>query len=121
MSQRVFVYGTLMRGGSNHRYLHGQRFVAEGETEPRYALYDLGGYPGMVETTDEPASVPGEIWEVSAECLAELDLLESIDEGEYARVWLKEVDAFCYLYQWPVDLASRLAGDRWSLPCAEGS
>ena len=44
----VFVYGTLKRGMSNHRWLRGQRFVDESRTLPSYRMYDLGGYPGLV-------------------------------------------------------------------------
>jgi gamma-glutamylaminecyclotransferase len=113
MSQRVFVYGTLKRGRGNHHFLQGQRYIGKGNTLPRYALYDLGGYPGMVETEDQPAAIAGEIWEVDDDCLAELDELESIADGEYARVWLRELEAFAYVYEWPVDSDSRVPGDSW--------
>lgn len=80
----IFVYGTLKRGGSNHGYMRGQRFVSEATTAPRYRLYDLGGYPGMVADPDG-LSIHGEIWEVDAEALARLDELEDIEGGEYVR------------------------------------
>jgi gamma-glutamylaminecyclotransferase len=100
---RVFVYGTLKRGCSNHHFLKGQQFIATGISAPEYALYDLGGYPGMVRTEDAPQAIEGEIWEVSAECLALLDELEAIAEGEYERVWLPTLEAWGYIYTWPVE------------------
>lgn len=87
--RRVFVYGTLKRGLSNHHYLLGQRFVDEARTQPVYRLYDLGGYPGMVEVSRDGLSVEGEIWEIDETSLRRLDELEDIDGGEYARVFVK--------------------------------
>lgn len=87
--RRVFVYGTLKRGLSNHHYLSGQQFVCEAETQPVYRLYDLGGYPGMVEVSSYGLSIEGEIWEIDASCLHRLDELEDIEGGEYARVFVK--------------------------------
>lgn len=79
----VFVYGTLKRGLSNHGWLRGQTFVDEARTQPSYRIFDLGGYPGMVEAVDG-VSVVGEVWEVDAAGLQGLDVLESVAEGEYA-------------------------------------
>jgi gamma-glutamylaminecyclotransferase len=81
----IFVYGTLKRGGSNHSWLEGQRFVGEAVTEPLFRLHDLDGYPGMVRDLEAGVSVRGEVWEVDAECLARLDELEDVSGGEYCR------------------------------------
>lgn len=80
----LFVYGTLKRGGSNHAFLAGQRFVGAAATEPGYRLFDLGSYPGLVEAPDGEA-VQGELWEVSPDCLHRLDELEGTAEGVYRR------------------------------------
>lgn len=82
---RIFVYGTLKRDHSNHGYLRGQQFIGMAMTQPRYRLHDLGGFPGMVLDEREGTSIHGEVWEVDAECLARLDVLEDISGGEYAR------------------------------------
>ena len=71
----MFLYGTLKRGQRNNPLLRGQRFVGVATTEPCYRLFDLGPYPGMVEVADGIAVI-GELWEVDAACLAELDVLE---------------------------------------------
>jgi gamma-glutamylcyclotransferase (GGCT)/AIG2-like uncharacterized protein YtfP len=82
---RVFVYGTLKRGGENHSWIAGQQFVRTSRTKPVYRMHDLGGYPGMVR--DAPGlSIEGEIWEVDAAGLARLDVLEDVAGGEYERV-----------------------------------
>ncbi|TDU64608.1 gamma-glutamylcyclotransferase (GGCT)/AIG2-like uncharacterized protein YtfP [Prosthecobacter fusiformis] len=81
----IFVYGTLKRGGSNHGYMRGQQFIAEADTLPKYRLYDLGGYPGMVAAESDGLSISGEIWEVNTDGLGRLDALEDIEGGEYAR------------------------------------
>jgi gamma-glutamylcyclotransferase (GGCT)/AIG2-like uncharacterized protein YtfP len=99
----VFVYGTLKRGGENHRVLAGQRFVGPARTEPAFRLYQLDGYPGMVEA-DGGLSIEGEIWEVDREGLGRLDRLEGTDAGLYARVPIRllpphdttEVEAYLY-------------------------
>lgn len=81
----IFVYGTLKRGGSNHAYLAGQRCMGAARTMPGYTLYLPADYPGMVAKTSDREGVTGELWEVIPECLSELDRLEGIAEGLYAR------------------------------------
>lgn len=81
----VFVYGTLKRGGSNHRYMAGQTFVGEARTGPGYRLYSLDGFPGMVMQADDREGVRGEVWSVDSACLERLDELEGTAEGLYRR------------------------------------
>jgi gamma-glutamylaminecyclotransferase len=81
----VFVYGTLKRGGSNHGFLRGQRFLGEAITGPGYRLFSLGEYPGMVYWEGDLGHVNGEVWAVDEECLAYLDVLEGVAEGLYRR------------------------------------
>jgi len=73
----LFVYGTLKRGGPNHRLLAGQQFLGEARTEPKYRLIDLGEYPGLQEATDGE-SVSGEIYAVDDEAMARLDEFEDV-------------------------------------------
>lgn len=81
----LFVYGTLKRGGCNQGFLSGQRFISEAVTRPVYRMYDAGGYPGLVFDEVRGRRIRGEVWEVDAECLARLDVLEDVEGGEYAR------------------------------------
>lgn len=79
-SERVFVYGTLRRGGSQHFRMAGAVFVAVGSVSGR--VYRIDWYPGLV--LDAAAgSVAGEVYDVSAELFARLDEFEG---GEYRLV-----------------------------------
>ena len=60
----LFVYGTLKRGCRNHRLIADQRYLGVATTEPRYRLYDLGPYPGLVRDDAAGLTVAGELWEV---------------------------------------------------------
>ncbi|MCB1274973.1 gamma-glutamylcyclotransferase family protein [Prosthecobacter sp.] len=98
---RVFVYGTLKRGGENHHWLAGQRFISKACTLPRYRMFDLGGYPGLVQD-DNGLAIEGEIWEVDEAGLSRLDVLEDVEGGEYERVLLDleggRVEGYLYLH-----------------------
>lgn len=114
---RLFIYGTLKRGCWNHHYLHGQRFIATAATEPKFRLFNLGSYPGMVRD-QAGISIEGEIWEVDDDCLAQLDVLEDIDGGEYVKAFIAllpphgDEPVRTYLYGRSVD-ACPFAGSCW--------
>lgn len=76
----LFVYGSLKRGFSRHEVLAGQTFLGDAETEPKYALYDFGDYPGM---TPGATAIRGEVYEVTADCWPVLDRVECVDGGLY--------------------------------------
>ncbi len=92
----LFVYGTLKRGGRNHRRLAGCEFVGNAVTVPRYALVDLGPYPGLV--TGELA-VRGELWAVPADRLPALDAFEGVPDL-YTRGPVTLADG-SVLLEWP--------------------
>ena len=83
--QLIFVYGTLKRGGENHHHFAGQTFIDVARTAPGYRLFELGGFPGMVEHAVDRDGVVGEVWSVDAQCLRRLDELEGVAEGLYQR------------------------------------
>jgi gamma-glutamylcyclotransferase (GGCT)/AIG2-like uncharacterized protein YtfP len=105
----IFVYGTLKRRGSNHHFMAGQQFLGDARTPPGFRLYELDGYPGMIEKPDDRDGVTGEVWSVDAPCLAQLDRLEGLTEGLYLRVPIKLLPPFAdqtietYLYARSVD------------------
>ncbi|MBK9992050.1 MAG: gamma-glutamylcyclotransferase [Verrucomicrobia bacterium] len=86
MKHKIFVYGTLKRGGSNHSLLAGQKFVTLAHTQPLYRLYALSSYPAMIEAPQNGRSIEGEIWEIEAARLPALDQLEDVAHGMYKRV-----------------------------------
>lgn len=117
---RVFVYGTLKRGGSNHAFLRGQTFLGDARTSPGFQLYRLGGYPGMVASAGSAAtSVTGEVWSVDDATLAKLDRLEGTAEGLYRRECVALLPPFSdqrvetYLYARSIE-GAQLLGDTWT-------
>lgn len=116
----MFVYGTLKRGGTNHRFLAGQTFVGEARTAPGFRLYDLGDYPGMVSTRGDREGVVGEVWSIDAECLQELDELEALPIGLYRRERVPLLPPFAdyavegYIYALPV-VGRREVGSEWAI------
>lgn len=115
---RVFVYGTLKRGGRNHTLLAGQQFLSPARTPPGFTLYSLGDYPGLVRAAGDQTGVTGELWLVDDACLQQLDELEGVDDGLYERVPLKLAPPFAdqpaetYLYLGSVT-GRPSAGDHW--------
>jgi gamma-glutamylaminecyclotransferase len=83
--KKLFVYGTLKRGGANHRWLADQTFVSAARTVPGYRLFELNGFPGMVVFAEDRDGVTGEVWVASQEALQRLDEFEGVDEGLYHR------------------------------------
>jgi gamma-glutamylcyclotransferase (GGCT)/AIG2-like uncharacterized protein YtfP len=119
--ERVFVYGTLRRGGSNHFRMEGAEFISAGTIRGR--MYRLGWYPGLVldEAGDE---LVGEVYEVGPTLLAELDLFEGLSAGEiqgseYRRVRVTvnggREALISWVWEWlgPVLESKRIAGGDW--------
>ncbi len=77
---RVFVYGTLLKGMSRSHSLNTSKFEGLGMIKAR--LYDLGSYPGIVESNN---SVFGEIYDVDSTTLLALDHIEGYDENYSER------------------------------------
>lgn len=106
--ERIFLYGTLRRGGSRDatRFYTGAEFVAAARVHG--VLHDFGEYPGL-RLAAEAGWVRGEIFEVTAEALAGLDEWEGIDpaapdSGEYRRVRAgvrreDGTDEICWIYE----------------------
>lgn len=97
--QVVFVYGTLLRGLSNHPLLAQARFLGAARTKNLYALY-LDYFPKVIQA--EPVSpILGELYLVDGPTLAMLDDLEDhpfeyrrelvaviMDDGAETPAWL---------------------------------
>jgi gamma-glutamylcyclotransferase (GGCT)/AIG2-like uncharacterized protein YtfP len=109
----VFVYGSLRKGEHNHSYLENSLFIGEFSTQPQFAMYDLGTYPGIVEGT---FSVRGEVYQVDDELLHHLDELEGVPieyrreimETPYGQAWI-------YIYQdaTSADLSQLVSSGDW--------
>jgi gamma-glutamylcyclotransferase (GGCT)/AIG2-like uncharacterized protein YtfP len=75
----IFAYGTLMRGFGNNRLLEKARFITTAQTVEKYTMYVENTYGTIpyVSNAKETSHIKGEVWEVDAECLKNLDSLES--------------------------------------------
>jgi gamma-glutamylcyclotransferase (GGCT)/AIG2-like uncharacterized protein YtfP len=84
---RVFVYGTLRRGASNHFRMAGAVFVCTGSIIGK--LYQIDWFPGLIldETGD---AIRGEVFEADQGLLEALDMFEGVSadesQSEYRRV-----------------------------------
>ena len=120
MATTVFVYGTLKTGFDLAYLLAGQEFLGAAQTAPCYRMASLedGEYPGLYQSPDAGSSIDGELWSVSSTCLAELDRVEGVAQGLYARNPIAllppndSVDAQAYFYLGDTTGLPD-AGDRW--------
>ncbi len=71
---KVFVYGTLRRGGLLHPALDGATFLNEAKTQPEFTLINLGDFPAMLAGGD--TSIVGELYLINQETLNLLDKIE---------------------------------------------
>ena len=116
---KLFVYGSLKRGFSNHHFLAGQEFLGEARTVPRFRMFDCGGFPGVVDAGSDGAyQIQGELWQIDSACLRRIDWLEEIDTGVCTMIEC-EVDAGqgpepAHLYLYKRALGAGLeAGSTW--------
>ena len=127
-SDRLFVYGTLMRG-----YVHPMAKLLSanadflGEASCHGRLYMVKHYPGLVLSDDASEIVHGELYrlrDVEA-LLREFDMYEACGEGfpeptQYIRrmfsVRLADgtaSEAWTYVYNWPVERLPRIESGRF--------
>ena len=127
-SDRLFVYGTLMRGFDHPmaRLLSANADFL-GEATCRGRLYLVRHYPGLVLSDDSADVVHGELFRLCArdELLREFDMYEACGEGfkpptEYVRDVLQVTladgsasEAWTYVYNWPVAKLPRIASGRF--------
>jgi gamma-glutamylcyclotransferase (GGCT)/AIG2-like uncharacterized protein YtfP len=125
--------GPLREFGAGPRSLLGVHARLLGEASIQGRLYDLGGYCGVVRSEDAADRVEGELWMLAdAEyLLAQLDGYEGIvpgdpAAGEYSRVAVEArlldgaaaapgacIEAWVYIYEWPVDAGRSISVGRW--------
>lgn len=101
---KVFVYGTLLVGESNHHVAQPYLENVEKGTI-KGLLYNVGPYPAVV-LNENGIEIKGEWFTVNQAGLEQMDRLEDYQENgqnnEYERVWVKdyytENEGFVYVY-----------------------
>ena len=135
---QIVFYGTLMRG--SRPFLGAQenipllgekiRFVRECQIAGR--LFDIGRYPGLVETAiaRHPPQVDGELYEIlDTQVIDWLDEYEGFyrdapDISRYIRksvVLIDDADirAWCYFYNAPIDDCEYIDSGSWRAHAAK--
>src|SRR6202453_530790 len=127
-SDRLFVYGTLMRGCDHPMAMLLSRaadFIGEGRCQGR--LYRAEHYPVLVLSNDADDVGSVEVYRLRQpnELLREFDMYEACGEGfaettEYIREVLPVTsddgavsEAWTYIYNWPVAHLPRIASGRF--------
>jgi len=77
-THRVFVYGTLRRGHTNHALLKASKFVGEAATLRPYWMITTGPFPVLFDQVPDDFGVPalavfGEIYHIDDATLAQLE------------------------------------------------
>ena len=128
ISDRLFVYGTLMRGFDHPMAkLLSRSADFLGEAKCCGRLYLIKHYPGLVLSDDANDIVFGELYRLRArdELLGEFDMYEACGPGfkaptEYIRQMLNVTldddsasEAWTYIYNWPVTGLPRIASGKF--------
>ncbi len=128
ISDRLFVYGTLMRGFDHPMAkLLSRSADYLGAARCRGRLYLAKHYPGLVLSDDPADIVFGELYRLRARdaLLRELDMYEACGEGfpqptEYVRAMLQVTledgtvgEAWTYVYNWPVTRLPHIASGKF--------
>jgi gamma-glutamylcyclotransferase (GGCT)/AIG2-like uncharacterized protein YtfP len=117
VSEHLFVYGTLRAGAHAMHDVLADSAELVGGARARGLLFDLGWYPGLVETPED-RWVLGEVWR-----LRQPDVLQRLDayEGEeYERcrraVRLdggRSIEAWVYVYRGSTRLHRQVEHGDW--------
>jgi len=133
MTDRLFVYGTLM-SGSQHPMALKLASSADHEGAARYngRLYQVTHYPGVVASDAPDEWVFGDVFALrDPNLLLALDRYEgcgpdAADPPEYRRLMQTvtlesgsqvqaSIQAWVYVYNWPVDNLTRIVSGRFNV------
>jgi len=124
MSEFIFVYGTLLSKLRLNPFLEGATMLGAGLV--RAHLYNLGDYPGMIDSpAGDLSKVTGEVYAVSLPLLLQLDELEEVvPDNDAASLYLRRRialvqpaaglpdEVWCYLFNRSVKGFTRItSGD----------
>lgn len=92
MRRLIAVYGTLKKGRSNHRVMGNSKFLGTHVTEPKFTMYNNGGFPYVYNQGDTPITI--EVFEVTSEDTSNwINSLEGYTgTRDHPRNWYDTVD-----------------------------
>lgn len=123
-----FFYGSLMKGyGPLGLVIDRSRWRRIGHGRIKSIMYDLGGYPGAIRTSEPNQFVYGEVYAIPDvnDVIPKLDEYEefypndhnhSLFVREVAKVEMndgKEINAMVYFYNREPRIAHRILSGRW--------
>ena len=110
--RKVFVYGTLMKGETNHDFLQNATFLDKTVIEG-YDMYNVGWYPAII---DGEGLAIGEVYSVPVEDMASIDSLEgegSLYEKRCVRITVNGVPDFAFVYVYLGDCSGLVKIPSW--------
>lgn len=88
---KVFVYGTLKEGYSNHTLLKGSKFIGKATTKERFIMIGKDmSFPYILEQSSKGKIITGEVYEVDYSTLLNLDRLE----GNPYHYYKEKIDTY---------------------------
>ena len=100
-----FVYGTLKKKFHNHYLLESSKYLGNGHTKSKYALYE-SGIPFVIKN-EQVSFIYGELYEIIDKTLKQLDKLEGHpvwycrEQVEIITETGKSILAWLYFYPEP--------------------
>ncbi|WP_292885854.1 gamma-glutamylcyclotransferase [Methanobrevibacter sp. UBA212] len=110
--RKVFVYGTLMKGETNHDFLQNATFLDKTVIE-EYDMYNVGWYPAII---DGEGLAIGEVYSVPVEDMTSIDSLEgegSLYEKRCVRITVNGVPDFAFVYVYLGDCSDLVKIPSW--------
>jgi len=125
MKQKIFVYGTLRKGGAANHLMEESSWLGSANLSGQ--LFKIDWYPGAIYKPGSNQFVVGDIYEVSAKTLSQLDHYEGCSHAhsqphEYRRIEVtvttqhgSETCQF-WEYAWALSQRKRIITGDWLKP-----
>ena len=109
-TRKVFVYGTLMTGESNHLYLENSKCLGIAAIEG-YDMYNVGGwYPAIIPGNSR---IIGELYEVPENDMPSIDMLEGEGSLYIRKCEITTGNEMAYIYEYARDTEGLDKIDSW--------
>ena len=109
-TRKVFVYGTLMNGESNHHFLESSTCLGKAAIEG-YDMYNVGGfYPAIIPGN---ARIIGELYEVPENDMTSIDMLEGEGSLYIRKCEITTDNELAYIYEYAQDTEGLDKIDSW--------